>query len=320
MALFLSEDEVTRLLPMNDALRLVEQSFRAQNAETAVNRSRQRIVLSHFSLHYMAAALLEENLVGMKIYTVARGGLRFLVLLYDGSTGELRALMEADQLGRIRTGAASGVATKYLARPDAGRVAVLGTGRQARTQLEAVAAVRNISSAAAYGRNPERRSAFCRELSEKLKLEVRQAASAEDAVRDADIVITATTSAEPVLRGDWLRKGAHVNAIGANMANRREVDGRTIKRASLIAVDSLEQSRGESGDLIVGLPEAERGWEDVIELHQVVAGKHPGRTSPEAVTIFKSNGIALWDLAVAAHIERQARTQGLGRQWDMLAT
>jgi ornithine cyclodeaminase/alanine dehydrogenase-like protein (mu-crystallin family) len=305
---------------MKDALRLVEQSFRAQNAETAVNRSRERIVLPHFSLHYMAAALVEENLVGMKIYTVARDGLRFLVLLYDASTGELRALMEADQLGRIRTGAASGVATKYLARPEAARVGILGIGRQARTQLEAVAAVRKISSAAAYGRNPERRSAFCRELSEKLKLEVCEAASAEDAVRDADIVITATTSAEPVLRGDWLRKGAHVNAIGANMANRREVDGETIKRASLIAVDSLEQSRKESGDLIVGLPEVDRPWEDVIELHQVVAGKHSGRTSSEAITIFKSNGIALWDLAVAAHIERQARAQGLGRQWDMLAT
>ena len=320
MALFLTEEEVTRLLPMNDALRLVEQSFRAQNAEAAVNRSRERIVLPHFSLHYMAAALVEENLVAMKIYTVARGGLRFLVLLYDGSTGELLALMEADQLGRIRTGAASGVATKYLAPPDAGRVGVLGTGRQARTQLEAVAAVRKLHSAAVYGRNPGRRSAFCRELSEKLKLEVREAENSEAAVRDADIVITATTSAEPVLRGEWLRLGAHVNAIGANMANRREVDSETIKRASLIAVDSLEQSREESGDLIAGLPEAERGWEDVIELHQVVAGKHSGRTSPEAVTIFKSNGIALWDLAVATHIERQARAKGLGRQWEMLAT
>ncbi len=318
MALFLTEEEVARLLPMREAIRVVERSFLDQNAGSAVNRSRERILLEKFSLHYMAAAVVEENLVGMKIYTVTEGAWRFLVLLYDARTGALRTLIEADQLGRIRTGAASGVATKHLARSDASRVAVLGTGRQARTQLEAVTAVRDVTSAAAYSRSEERRSEFAREMSTKLNLEVRKVSSAAAAVRDADIIITATTSAEPILKGEWLRPGTHLNAIGANMANRRELDGNVLERVELIAVDSLEQSRKESGDLILGLAEAHRTWDGIIDLHQVVSGKHPGRRSPDSVTLFKSNGIAIWDVAVAGYVEKQARKQGMGREWAML--
>ena len=318
MALFLTEQDVLRLLPIKEALRLVERAFRRQSTEKAQNSPRRRLHLPHFSLHYMAAALADEKRAGMKIYTATKERLRFLVLLYHTETGELEAVMEADRLGRIRTGAASGVATQYMAREDAGRVAVLGTGRQAETQLEAVAAVRPVTSASAYSRNAERRQTFAREMSEKLKINVEEAAGAEAAVRDADIVITATTSAEPVLKGAWLRPGAHVNAIGANMPDRRETDADTLKRAEVIAVDSMEQSKEESGDLILGLPEAGRRWEEVVELHQVVGGKIQGRKSPDAITVFKSNGIALWDVAVAVYIEAQARKQGLGREWPML--
>ena len=318
MALFLTEEEVARLLPMQEALRVVERSFQDQNTGSALNRSRERILLENFSLHYMAAAVVEENLVGMKIYTVTEGMVRFLVLLYNARTGALRTLMEADQLGRIRTGAASGVATKYLARSDASRVAVLGTGRQARTQLEAVTAVRTVTSVAAYSRSEEHRSEFAREMSTELNLKVREVSTAEVAVRDADIIITATTSAEPILKGEWLRSGAHVNAIGANMANRRELDENVLERVELITVDSLEQSRKESGDLILGLPKVHQTWDSVIDLHQVVNGKHPGRKSIDSVTLFKSNGIAIWDVAVAGYVEKQARKQGVGCEWAML--
>jgi ornithine cyclodeaminase/alanine dehydrogenase-like protein (mu-crystallin family) len=316
--LLLTEDDVVALLPMARAVELVEASFLAQHQGAAINRPRERIFLPHTSLHYMAAALPEDNLMGMKIYTVARAGFRFVVLLYEADTGRLLALLEADRLGRLRTGAASGVATKYLARVDASRVGVMGTGGQARTQLEAVAEVRKIAQARAFGRDAERRNIFCREMSERIHASIEPAESAESAVREADIVITATTSTEPVVHGDWLRPGTHINAIGANMAKRRELDDAAIARAGVIVVDSLEQAREESGDLIQGFSKNPSRWEGVYELHEIVSGSRRGRRSDDEITLFKSNGIAIWDVAVAGYIYRQALEQGRGKQIKML--
>ncbi len=317
MALFLTEKEIRELFPMEAALERVEASFRAQHAGRAVNRSRERIILPHVSMHYMAAALPEENLLGMKIYTVSRKAFRFVVLLFDAESGDLVALLEADHLGRMRTGAASGVATKFMARSDATRVGLIGTGRQARTQLEAVSRVRSLSVTKVYGRDEQRRVDFCRLMSNQLGLEVEPAESAEAAARFGDIVITATSSSQPVVKGEWLRAGAHVNAIGANMANRRELDDAAISRAGTIAVDSLEQARKEAGDLIQGLAGRAGGWEGVTELHEVVAGARPGRTSDDEVTLFKSCGIALWDVAAASAIYRRALETGKGREFEI---
>jgi alanine dehydrogenase len=316
MTLFISESEVRGLFPMARALERVEASFRAQHDGKGINRPRQRLFLSGCSLHYMAAALPEENLLGMKIYTVTSASFRFVVLLFDAVRGELLAFIEADHLGRIRTGAASGVATKYLARADASRVAVIGTGRQARTQLEAVALVRKAKAARVFGRDALRRREFCREMSARLNLEVEPAESAEAAARFGEIVIAATTSREPVIRGEWLQLGAHVNAIGANMHNRREMDDAALKRAALITVDSLEQAREEAGDLILGLPGSGRDWDDIVELHEVVGGSKR-RTSDEEITVFKSCGIALWDVAAAGYIYRQALEVGKGRSLEL---
>ncbi|MGO9275154.1 MAG: ornithine cyclodeaminase family protein [Terriglobia bacterium] len=315
--LLLSETDVQHLLPMEKAIERVEASFLAQHRGEAVNRSRERILLPHSSLHYMAAALPGERLLGMKIYTVTRSAWRFVVLLFDSESGDLLTMIEADHLGRIRTGAASGVATKYMARADASRVGIIGAGRQARTQLEAVALVRNVTGARVFSRAPERRLAFSREMSERLGVAVTPAESAEDAARPADIVITATTSTQPLLFGDWLRPDTHINAIGANMANRREVDDRTLERAALVAVDSLAQSKEEAGDLIQGIAHLARGWEGVVELHEIVAENIPGRTSDEEITLFKSNGIALWDMAVAGYVYQEARRQGRGEEVAM---
>ncbi len=302
---------------MERALECVEASFLAQHRGRAVNRSRERILLPHTSLHYMAAALPEEKLVGMKIYTIAPAAWRFVVLLYNAESGELLALLEADHLGRIRTGAASGVATKFLARADASRVGLVGTGRQARTQLEAVALVRKLTAARAFSRDEKRRHEFCREMGEQLHLAVEPAESAEAAVGFGEIVITATTSREPVVRGEWLRAGTHVNAIGANMPSRREVDETTLRRANRIAVDSLEQSKIEAGDLILGLAGSSRGWESVVELQEIVAGSRRGRGSEEDITFFKSCGIALWDVAAAGYIYRQALETGRGKRLEL---
>ena len=302
---------------MERALECVEASLVAQGNDRAVNRSRERILLPRVSLHYMAGALPDSQHVGMKIYTASSEGVRFLLLLFDTVSGRLLSLMQADHLGRIRTGAASGIATKYLARPEASRVGMIGTGRQARTQLQAIARVRKLTAVKAFGRDANRLQAFCREMSEDLGVPVEPAASTEEAARFGEIVCTATTAQQPVVRGACLQPGAHINAIGANMANRRELDDEAVSRATLIAVDSVEQSRKESGDLIQGLANLGRGWESVIELNSVVTGKHPGRSAADQITLFKSHGIALWDVAVAGFVYQQAVQQGKGKELEI---
>jgi ornithine cyclodeaminase/alanine dehydrogenase-like protein (mu-crystallin family) len=317
MTLFLTESDVQELLPMERALECVEASFVAQGNDRAINRSRERILLPHVSLHYLAGALPDAQQVGMKIYTATREDARFLVLLFDTESGKLLSLMQGDHLGRIRTGAASGIATKYLARPDASRVGVMGTGRQARTQLRAIAQVRQLTGVKAFGRNQGRLQSFCREMSEELRVPVEPTSSPDEATRFGEILSTATTAQQPVVFGKCLQPGTHVNAIGANAANRRELDDEAVRRAALIAVDSLEQSRKESGDLIQALANLGRSWEGVIELQSVVVGKHPGRTSPDQITLFKSHGIALWDVAVAGFVYRQALQQGKGKELEI---
>jgi ornithine cyclodeaminase/alanine dehydrogenase-like protein (mu-crystallin family) len=270
----------------------------------------------------MAAADYTQGFVVIKEYTYVRGKLRFLVPLYDMASGDLLALIEADAMGQLRTGAASGVATKYLARKDARVAAIIGTGGQAKTQLEAVAAVRELRSARAYGRDRARREKYCKEMSEWLGFPVHPSASVEEAVREADIVATATTAAQPVVRGADLAPGAHINAIGANHAHKRELDDEAVASADVIVVDSVEQSRQEAGDLILAFRGDEICWTGVKKLSDVVAGKTSGRTSDSEVTLFKSNGIASWDLAVAMKVYALALEQKLGRElplWkDML--
>jgi ornithine cyclodeaminase/alanine dehydrogenase-like protein (mu-crystallin family) len=212
----------------------------------------------------------------------------------------------------MRTGAASAIATKFLARQDARIVGIVGTGLQARTQLEAVAAVRKLERIRAFGRNPERRAQFCREMSEKLSLPVEPAASAEEAVRGADIVIAATTATASVVLGKWLAPGTHVNAIGANFPQKRELDDEAISRAALIAVDSLEQSRQEAGDLIQAFVGDELRWSAVREIAGIVARRIRGRSSDDEITLFKSNGIAIWDVSVAARVFELAQEKQLG--------
>lgn len=291
----------------------IEASFVAQQSGRAVNQPRQRVFQPGFSLHYMAAALADEHLAGMKIYTIVSGAARFLVLLFDTKTGDLLAVIEADYLGRIRTGAASGVATKYLARQDASAVGLIGAGRQARTQLEAVAGVRKIRAARVFARDEKHRVEFCREMADYLDFPVEPAASAEDAARFGDIVIAATTSREPVIKGEWLRPGTHVNAIGANMADRRELDDAALRQAEIIAVDSIAQARDEAGDLVQGLKAANQSWDDVMELNDIVTGIKPRRESSEQITVFKSCGIAIWDVMAAGFIYREALEKKKGK-------
>jgi len=315
MTLHVSESEVRALLTMPMAVEAVEDISRKQaNSEVIVHpRRRFEFPGSHF-FHYMAAADYSAGFIAMKQYTYVRGKLRFLVPLYEMGTGELVALIEADYMGQLRTGAASGVATKYLARRDARVAAIIGTGGQAKTQLEAVAAVRRLDSVNVFGRDPQKREEFCKEMSQRIGIAVRPAASAAEAVRGAHIVCTATTAVQPVVNGADLTSGVHINAIGANHAHKRELDDEAVASADVIVVDSVEQSRQEAGDLIIAFHGDESCWTGVKRLSDVVAGKNGGRTSDTEVTLFKSNGIASWDLAVAMKVYRAARERGLGRE------
>jgi ornithine cyclodeaminase/alanine dehydrogenase-like protein (mu-crystallin family) len=267
----------------------------------------------------MAAADRNSGYFGMKLYATGRGAPRFLVPLYSAATAELLALIEAEALGQMRTGAATGIATKYLAPSEARTAAIIGTGFQARTQLEAVAAVRRLEIAWAYGRDPERRRTFCAEMSAKLGVAVAPAVSVEEAVRDAQIIVTATGSVQPVLEGAWIAPGTHVNAVGSNFAQKREIDSQAVARAGLIAVDSIEQCKIEAGDLIQAFAGDDARWSGVVELAEIVAGKRAGREKPEQITLFKSTGLAAWDVAVAARVYERAVAEKRGTQitlWD----
>jgi ornithine cyclodeaminase/alanine dehydrogenase-like protein (mu-crystallin family) len=314
MTLLLTEADVRSLLTMPIALEIVEDSLRQQGNGELVLHPRRRIKLpDNALLHYMAAADPVRGYIGMKIYSVARGVARFVVPLFRSTTGEMAALIEADALGQIRTGAASGVATKYLANPNARIAAIIGTGYQARTQLEAVAAVRRLDRIRAFGRDPERRANFCREMTERIGIAVEAASSGEDAVKGADIIITATSATKVVLESEWLAPGMHINAMGANWPRKRELDAASVARADKIVVDSIEQSKMEAGDLIQAFGEDEKRWNAVQELSQIVARKTAGRTDPNQITLFKSNGIATWDLAAAARVYELAVASNKGQ-------
>jgi ornithine cyclodeaminase/alanine dehydrogenase-like protein (mu-crystallin family) len=321
MALYLSEDDVGRLLSMRDCIEALQESFRDLAEGRASYRPRARAAVRGGMLHLLGAASERLGRMASKTYATSRAGARFVVLLFDLQGPELLAIIEADRLGQIRTGAATGLATRLLARPRPEVLAILGTGWQARGQALAIAAACPPRALRAYGRDAERLRRFCREMAEATGLPVAAAASAEAAVRGADVVVTATNAAAPVLRGAWLAPGAHLNAVGSNRADRRELDEEAVRRADPIVVDSLEQARLEAGDLlcppqdpaVLGADGPADPLARAVELSEIVAGRRPGRTTAVQITLFKSLGIGLEDLAAASLVYDLARQAGAGR-------
>ncbi len=295
--LHLDEAEIRELLPMPVAIERMRFAFEELASGRAQNQPRRRLALPAGSvLHSMAGAC--GRYFGTKVYSTHRQhGAHFFFLLFDAATAAPLALMAANYLGQIRTGAASGYATSLLARPGAEVLGVIGTGFQAQSQIEAVRAVRPIREVRVWGRGEARRVQFAHEMNASAP------ETAEEAVRGADIVVTATNSKDPVMEADWIEAGVHVNAVGSNVANRRELPAGLIARAGLIAVDSIEQARIEAGDLLLA-----GDWSRVVELHDVHAGFEPGR-----ITIFKSVGLGLEDVAVGGWVYEQAVERGLGR-------
>jgi alanine dehydrogenase len=319
MPLFLTEQDVTELLTMEDTLAAVEAVFKAQAAGNATNEPRRRLRAGGAVLQVMSGAVANfeeyKGLLGLKSYVVTGAKARFYVNLYDAESGELLAFIEADKLGQMRTGAASGVATGRLARVDSKTVGLYGTGWQAQSQLEAVLAARDIANVKVYSRSPENRARFCQEMREQLiDVNFTPVEKPEEAA-DADIIITITSSREPVLQGSWLKPGTHINAAGGNSLLRRELDDEAIRRSSFIAVDSIDQAKIEAGELVTAVEKGILTWERVRELRYVVSGETRGRTSDDQITLFKSLGVAIEDVATAAVIYRKAKEENVGKEF-----
>lgn len=315
MALLLTETDVRGLLTMPVALEAVEDAFRHMGEGTAEVHPRRRLHREGYSyLHYMAAVDGACGYEGLKIYTSSREGLRFMIPLFGAKTGELLAILEGDYLGQMRTGAATGLATRILAREDARSVGIIGTGLQAKTQLEAIVAVRKIERILAFGRNRERREKFADEMRAKLHVPVEAAATAEEVVREAEIVVTATTAVTPVVEGRWLRPGTHINAVGANFPQKRELDAETVMHAGSVFVDSCEQAKMEAGDLIQSFQGKPERWDAVQELADLVSGRVAGRTSRDQITLFKSSGVAVEDIVTAGRVYELAVENKVGKR------
>ena len=312
--LYLTEAEVARVLTMELALETTAAAFRKLALEEAENLPRQRCRTDHVMLHVLPAAAKTLGAIGFKAYTVAKAGAKFHVTLFDPKLGGITAMLEADLLGQFRTGAASGVATKKLSRADASTVGLFGTGKQARTQLLAVCKVRAIKKAHVYGRDADRRKAFAAQLAQETGVEVVPVEKPEEAAKGHDIVITATSAREPVLFGEWVSAGQHLNLIGSNFLGKTESDVEVFRRTQVVVVDSKEQAKLEAGDFDAAIRAGALQWGDVFELAPVLVGRYPGRESPRDVTLFKSLGLGIEDIALAVKVVELAKQQGLGRE------
>jgi alanine dehydrogenase len=310
--LYLTESDVNQVLTVPIAIDLLEGAFDAQSRGEAVNVPRSRIPLQRGSYNLMSAALHEKGVVGQKSYTATGGGIGFHVMIYSTRGEGLLAIIEANRMGQIRTGAASGLATRHMARPESTLVAVIGSGYQARTQLEAVAAVVPVTSAKVYSPTAANRTAFANAATTDLELSVTAVDSVEAAVDGADVIIAMTNSTEPVLFGDQVMAGVHINAAGANGWLRRELDTRAVSKADLIATDDIEQAKIECADLMRTVESGHLTWQQVRPLSDVVGGILPGRPSVDSITLFESQGVALEDIAVGEWVHREAVSRGLG--------
>jgi alanine dehydrogenase len=306
--LYLTEEDVAELLTPAEAVEVIEACFRRMAAGRVENRPRYRLGLEEGALAVMAASDLELGYAGAKVYAGFREGARFVVLLFRADSPELVAVLEADKLGQLRTGAASGVAARHLAKSSTRTLGIIGCGWQAESQLAAILVARpEIERVVVYCRTEESLRTFCEEHG------AEPGESHQDPAA-CDVVVTVTGSRDPVLRGEWLRPGALVCAVGANDGRRRELDNVVLERAAFVCCDSLDDARLESADLIEPIESGVLDWLEVHELQEIVADEVAGRQSDEDIVVFKSNGLAAWDVALAAAAVERARAAGAGRE------
>ncbi len=313
MALYLTEANVRELFTMDAAVEAVEGGFKALSEGQAINGVRSRLDTEEGSSSLMGAVAPGMGVLGLKTYAVVEGHrTRMYVLISSSETGQMLAVLEASTMGEIRTGAASGVATKYMARENASTVGVLGSGAYAPDQLAAVCAVRDIKTAKVFSRRPEPRKKFADDMSGKLGIEVTPAESAKECITDVDVIITITRSPTAVLFGEWLEPGVHINAAGAMRKEFRELDDAAATRCDILVADDVEGSKSECGDLIFPIQAGLLDWDQVHDLSEVVAGTVPGRNSDSDITLFESQGMALEDIVAGIKVYQLAMEQGVG--------
>jgi alanine dehydrogenase len=312
MTLFLTSDDVRPLVGMADAIAVLEDAFRQWNDPWAFNLPRQRMPIPDNVVNVLAGVVPGGDVYGIRSSTPGRHG--NMLMLFSVSERRLLAVLACGPITDMRTGAASGLATKYLARPDAARVGIIGSGRTARTQLSAMCAARRVSSIKVYSGTEANRVRFADEMTTTLGVPVTPVASAETAVTDADVIVTATNAAAPVLLGRWVPPGAHINAIGANAIDRRELDDDAYLNADLVAIDHIEQGKREAGALCALVADRRMHWADVAELGDIVRGAAPGRRSPSDITVFHSLGLGFADVVYGHAIYKKAVAAGVGRE------
>ncbi|HTD90549.1 MAG TPA: ornithine cyclodeaminase family protein [Burkholderiales bacterium] len=309
---YLTEQDVQQVLNMEILLESTERSLRDRALHQAIDIPRQRIYTPEGTQHVLQASSRAIGYTGFKYYYTRPTGKSFYVHLISIQTGKLEAIVEAIWMSMVRTGAASGAATKYLAKEDASIVGQIGSGYQSIGQLEAVCAVRKIKEARVFSRTRDKLEAYCKRMTEKLGVPVLPAASAEAAVRGADILNVITKSATPTIKGEWLTPGVHINAAGSNALSRAEIDDATVKRCDTITVDSRGTAQKECGDLVSSFEKGVIQWEYLAEIGDVYAGKAPGRTSPTQITLYESHGMGIQDLYGAAKALELAKARGIG--------
>lgn len=313
MVRYLTEADIQQLLTMPIALEAMAEAHQALAENRAIDIPRARIHLPAGTQHVLQAAAPGLGYIGFKYYYTRPTGKSFYVHLINTETAKLEAVIEAVWMSMVRTGAASGVATDHLAVKDAGVLGQIGAGYQGQSQLEAVCRVRQIRTAKVYARNRDKLVAWCEKMSKKTGIPVLPAESAEAAVRGAHVVNVITKSAEPVLKGEWLEPGQHINAAGSNALTRREIDDAVVRKCDVITVDSRGTAEKECGDL---LPAVEKGWvrwNQLTEIGEVIAGKAPGRTSAGQLSLYESHGMGLQDLWVGVKMLLLARERGIGQ-------
>ena len=306
--LFLTESDVTQLLDMELALEALDDAFRARSSGDVRNEPRKRIPTGNGSMNFMAASWASRGWAGHKSYVSGD----FRVMLY-GTNGEgLIAVLGAGRMGQVRTGAASGIATRYMAREDSSSIGIIGSGYQAETQLEAVCAVRDIKDVKVFSSTAEKRERFASTMSERLAVNVIAVDSKEAAAEGMDVLVAVTSSVEPVITGDMVEPGMHINAAGNNSWMKRELDTAAIVKADLVACDDIDQTKIECGELMKAAEAGHFAWESLVGLDRIVAGLRTARYSDDEITLFESQGVAFEDIAVCGRLYELALMRGVG--------
>jgi ornithine cyclodeaminase len=318
MAVFLSENDVKQVCTVALAMEGVESAHRDLSLGLAIDTPRARSRLPQTVLHMLQGALPAQGVIGYKAYTTSRSGNRFLVHLFDATTGQLKAIIESDYLGMIRTGAVSGLAAKLLARPSAKIAGVFGSGWQAEGHVRAICAALPLEQVKVFSRKPERLQNFCSRMRDLTGVAVVPAESPEATVRESDLIGTVTTAVTPLFNADWLIPGVHINAAGSNALIRQELSEAVVRRCGLITVDSVPTALAEAGDLLPLLEKGRLHSRQLVELGDIITGRHPGRTSKDEITLFESQGMAIQDLAVAVRVLAAAEAAGLGQEIPLL--